>query len=78
MQHGRATTEIEDPGRRPTDAGLAAVERIADRASLAALVALGDEEGQVVGFQIGGLVKLEPRVDRDGFLVGWALPPDLT
>jgi hypothetical protein len=42
------------------------------------LVALGDEEGQVVGFQIGGLVKLEPRVDRDGFLVGWALPPDLT
>ena len=25
----------------------------------------------------GGLVKLEPKVDRDGFSVAWALPPDL-
>ena len=26
----------------------------------------------------GGLVKLEPEADRDGFLVARALPPDLT
>ena len=27
--------------------------------------------------QMGGLVKLEPKVERDGFSVAWALPPDL-
>jgi len=26
---------------------------------------------------MGGLVKLEPKVERDGFSVAWALPPDL-
>jgi phosphohistidine phosphatase SixA len=41
------------------------------------LVVVGDERAQVVGFQTGGLVKLEPKADRDGFSVAWALPPDL-
>jgi hypothetical protein len=27
--------------------------------------------------QMGGLVKLEPKVERDGFSVAWAVPPDL-
>ena len=44
---------------------------------LASLLVVGDERAQVVGFQMGGLVKLEPKVDRDGFSVAWALPPDL-
>ena len=44
---------------------------------LASLLVVGDEQAQVVGFQMGGLVKLEPKVDRDGFSVAWALPPDL-
>jgi phosphohistidine phosphatase len=44
---------------------------------LASLLVAGDEQAQVVGFQMGGLVKLEPKVDRDGFSVAWALPPDL-
>ena len=44
---------------------------------LASLLVVGDEQAQVVGFQTGGLVKLEPKVDRDGFSVAWALPPDL-
>ena len=44
---------------------------------LASLLVVGDEQAQVVGFQMGGLVKLEPKVDRDGFAVAWALPPDL-
>ena len=42
---------------------------------LASLLVVGDEQAQVVGFQMGGLVKLEPKVDRDGFSVAWALPP---
>ena len=44
---------------------------------LASLLVIGDERAQVVGFQMGGMVKLEPKVDRDGFSVAWALPPDL-
>src|SRR5262245_36224100 len=44
---------------------------------LASLLVAGDEQAQVIGFQMGGLVKLEPKVDRDGFVVAWALPPDL-
>jgi len=150
MQHGQATTETEDPERPLTDAGRAAVQRVAQRARaadvrisgclhsgklraaqtaqllvreigveprvearpglapndpvvpvalwlrtgtehqslalvghmpflgrLASLLVVGDEQAQVVGFQMGGLVKLEPKVDRDGFSVAWALPPDL-
>ena len=44
---------------------------------LASLLVIGDEQAQVVGFQMGGLVKLEPKVDRDGFSVAWAVPPNL-
>ena len=149
MQHGQATTETENPERPLTDAGRAAVQRVAKRARaadvrisgcvhsgklraeqtaqllegdrrgadrearpglapndpvvpvaqwlraetehqslalvghmpflgrLASLLVVGDEQAQVVGFQTGGLVKLEPKVDRDGFSVAWALPPDL-
>jgi phosphohistidine phosphatase len=150
MQHGQATTETEDPERPLTDAGRAAVQRVAKRSRaadvrisgclhsgklraeqtaqllvreigvepsvearpglapndpvvpvaqwlraqtehqslalvghmpflgrLASLLVVGDEQAQVVGFQMGGLVKLEPKVDRDGFAVAWALPPDL-
>ena len=145
MQHGQATTETEDPERPLTDAGRAAVQRVAERAraagvrisgclhsgklraeqtaqllvgeigvepsdearpglapndpvvpvaqwlqaqtehqslalvghmpflgGLASLLVAGDEQAQVVGFQMGGLVKLEPKVDRDGFSVAWA------
>ncbi len=150
MQHGQATTEAEDPERPLTDAGRAAVQRVARRAraagvrisgclhsgklraqqtaqllvteigvepslearpglapkdpvapvaqwlrassgheslalvghqpflgKLASLLVVGDEQAQVVGFQMGCLVKLEPKVDRDGFVLAWALPPDL-
>ena len=151
MQHGQARTRTEDPERPLTDAGRAAVQRVAERARaadvrisgcvhseklramqtaqllvthqigvepsvearpdlapndpvgpvalwlraqtehqslalvghmpflgrLASLLVVGDEQAQVVGFHMGGLVKLEPKVDRDGFRVAWALPPDL-
>jgi len=150
MQHGQATTETENPERPLTDAGRAAVQRVAQSARaadvrisgclhsgklraeqtaqllareigvepsvearaglapndpvlpvaqwlrtqtehqslalvghmpflgrLASLLVAGDEQAQVVGFQMGGLLKLEPKVDRDGFLVAWALPPAL-
>jgi phosphohistidine phosphatase len=39
MQHGQATTETEDPERPLTDAGRAAVQRVAQRARAAACTA---------------------------------------
>jgi phosphohistidine phosphatase len=44
---------------------------------LASLLVAGDEDAQVVRFRTGGLVKLEPKEDRDEFAVVWAIPPDL-
>jgi phosphohistidine phosphatase len=150
MQHGQATTGAENPERPLTDAGRAAVQRVAARARaagvhvshcvhsgklraeqtarlllgevgaeasvetrpglapndpvaptaewlrgvtdhqalalvghlpfldrLASLLVADDEDAQVVHFRMGGLVKLEPKEDRDGFAVVWAIPPDL-
>lgn len=151
MQHGEATTEAEDPERPLTDAGRAAVQRVAARARaagvrvsrcvhsgklraeqtaqllmdeigaevnvearpglspndavtpaaewlraltadqslalvghlpfldrLTSLLVAGDEGAHVVRFQMGGLVKLEPKENGDGFSVAWAVPPDFT
>jgi phosphohistidine phosphatase len=44
---------------------------------LASLLVAGDEEAQVVRFRMGGLVKLEPKDDAEGFAVAWVLPPEL-
>jgi len=44
---------------------------------ITSLLVAGDEAAQVVAFRMGGLVKLEPKADRDGFAVAWALTPDL-
>lgn len=150
MQHGEATTKAANPDRPLTDAGRAAVQRVAARGRaagvqvahcvhsgklraeetarllvtelgadvsvearpglapndpvtpaaewmramtehqalalvghlpflerLASLLVAGDEEVQVVRFRMGGLIKLEPKADRDGFSVAWALTPDL-
>jgi phosphohistidine phosphatase len=151
MQHGEAASEAENPDRPLTDAGRAAVQRVAARAEaagvhvgpcvhsgklraeqtarllvthlgadvsvesraglspndpvapvaewvrqmtqhralalvghlpfldrLASLLVAGDEDAQVVSFRMGGLVKLEPKADRDGFSVAWVLTPDLS
>lgn len=44
---------------------------------LASLLVAGDEEVQVVRFRMGGLVKLEPKDEGEGFAVAWVLPPEL-
>jgi phosphohistidine phosphatase len=44
---------------------------------LASLLVAGDEDAQVVRFRMGGLVELEPKQDRDGFAIAWAMLPDL-
>jgi phosphohistidine phosphatase len=57
--------------------GLALVGHLPFLDRLASLLVAGDEQVQVVRFRMGGLVKLEPKKDRDGFSVAWAIPPDL-
>ena len=44
---------------------------------LASSLVAGDEDGQVMRFQMGGLVKLVPKLERDGFAVAWVLAPDI-
>ena len=44
---------------------------------LASLLVAGDEEAQIVVFHMGGLVRLVPRQNREGYSVDWALVPDL-
>jgi phosphohistidine phosphatase len=44
---------------------------------LASLLVAGDEEAHVVRFRMGGLVKLEPKDEGEGFAVAWVLPPEL-
>lgn len=45
---------------------------------LASSLVADDEDGQVISFQMGGLVKLVPRQERDGFAVAWVLVPDIS
>jgi phosphohistidine phosphatase len=149
VQHGESVAESEDPARPLTEAGRAAVQRVAARASaagvrigrcvhsgklraeqtaqlladavgagdvkqrdglapkdevapiaewlraytetdslaivghlpfldrLASALVAGNEEAQVVRFQMGGLVKLVQKESGDGFSVAWVLVPDL-
>ena len=44
---------------------------------LASLLVAGNEDAQVLRFRMVGLVKLEPKQDRGGFALVWAIPPDL-
>jgi phosphohistidine phosphatase len=60
------------------DQALAVVGHLPFLDRLASLLVAGDEEAQVVRFRMGGLVKLEPKNNGDGFSVAWALPPDFT
>jgi phosphohistidine phosphatase len=57
---------------------LALVGHLPSLDRLASLLVADNEDAQVVHFRIGGLVKPEPKENRDGFAVVWAIPPDLT
>src|SRR5215213_2601980 len=68
MQHGQATTETEDPERPLTDAGRAAVQRVAKRARAAGVRISGcvhsgklraQQTAQLLGREIG----VEPSVE---------------
>ena len=59
------------------DRGVALVGHLPFLDRLAARLVVGNEEAQVIDFQMGGLVKLVPKREGAGFAVGWVLTPDL-
>ena len=68
MQHGQATTETEDPERPLTDAGRAAVQRVAQRARAADVRISGClHSGKLRAAQTAQLlvreIGVEPRVE---------------
>jgi phosphohistidine phosphatase len=63
--------------RQAADESIAVVGHLPFLDRLASLLVAGDEEGQVIRFQMGGLVKLVPKRDRPGFVVAWALSPEI-
>jgi phosphohistidine phosphatase len=44
---------------------------------LASRLVAGDDSVEVVAFQMGGLVKLVPKQQHEGFAVAWVLAPEL-
>jgi phosphohistidine phosphatase len=64
-------------GGRTRDQSVALVGHLPFLDRLASSLVAGDEDGQVISFQMGGLVKLVPKRDRDGFAVAWVLAPDI-
>jgi len=63
-------------GFGPDDA-VAVIGHLPFLGRLAGLLIAGDENAEVIGFQMGGLVKLVPTEDHARFSVAWALPPEL-
>ena len=63
--------------KRTGDQSVALVGHLPFLDRLASSLVAGDEDGQVISFQMGGLVKLVPKRDRDGFAVAWVLAPDI-
>jgi phosphohistidine phosphatase len=64
-------------GERTEDSSIALVGHLPFLDRLASALVAGHEDGQVIGFQMGVLVKLVPKRDQDGFTVAWVLTPDI-
>lgn len=62
---------------RTEDSSIALVGHLPFLDRLASLLITGEEGGQVIGFQMGGLVKLVPKGEQAGWAVSWVLAPDV-
>jgi phosphohistidine phosphatase len=81
-QDGLAPNDPVDPlvhslGERTDESSIALVGHLPFLDRLASSLIAGDADGQVISFQMGGLVKLVPKRDRDGYAVAWLLAPDI-
>ena len=64
-------------GERTEESSMALVGHLPFLDRLASSLISGEEDGQVISFQMGGLVKLVPKREQDGFAVAWVLAPDV-
>jgi len=62
---------------RSEDQSVALVGHLPFLDRLASSLVVDDEDAKVISFQMGGLVKLVPTPDDDGFAVAWVLVPDI-
>jgi len=59
------------------DSSIALVGHLPFLDRLASLLISGNENVQVIQFQMGGLIKLVPKQQGAGFAVAWAIPPEI-
>lgn len=59
------------------DRRIALVDHLPFLDRLASRLVAGDEELQVIAFQMDGLLKLVPKQQREGFSVAWVLAPEV-
>lgn len=82
-RHGLAPNDPIDPvaqwlRERTADESMALVGHLPFLDRLASSLVANDEDGQVISFQMGGLVRLVPKRERDGFAVAWVLVPNIS
>lgn len=68
---------VEWLGEQPGDESIAIVGHLPFLDRLASLLVADDQDAQVISFQMAGLAKIVPKLDRGGFAVAWVLTPDL-
>ena len=71
------TSTVEWLGAQSGDESIAVVGHLPFLDRLASSLIAHDQDAQVIRFQMGALVKLVPKPDRDGFAVAWVLTPDI-
>jgi phosphohistidine phosphatase len=60
-----------------SDKSIALVGHMPFMDKLASRLVAGDDSVEVVAFQMGGLIKLVPKQQHEGFAVAWVLAPEL-
>ncbi len=61
----------------PENMSVAVVGHLPFLDRLASALVVDDEDARVISFQMGGLVKLVPKADREGSAIAWVLAPDI-
>lgn len=81
VEEGEGLAPMDDPGewaRRLRDSGsVALVGHLPHLARLAGPCLTGDPDAEPVRFRNGGVVALEPDEEGDGWVLAWALVPEL-
>lgn len=81
VEEGDGLSPMDDPagwaGRLDGSESVALVGHLPHLSRLAGLLLTGDPDAEPVRFRNGGVVALEPAEEGDGWVLAWALVPDL-